>query len=281
MTEQHRLRRVGCNVHDHDRIDIDEYSLIPNNHLSAIFGPIVNKHLNISNIQLVLEFYNKFRLGDIFLIEFENIKSELCVLSIAENVELPGLALEFNVLDQAYIVHVIDVNLLFALVIDVEAIISRGYHECILLIIDVKINWLPLQWVFELIDCLDVTHIDVQDEDLALVREHNGLSVITLGADEVELAAHLVKGRVLPENYSLSLNELVLTTPFIWLPLEKVELVELLLCHDQILSSNYRQVMLIRALLHSEDLIRLPLHALHQLNGDLVYLLKGVRIIHP
>lgn len=99
----------------------------------------------------------------------------------------------------------------------------------------------------------------------------------------MELGAHLVKGGIFSQHDPVSLLESTThaDASISHLSFEKVKLIELLLCHYQIFSSNDGQVLLISTFLHRKDLIRLPLHTLHELNRDLINFLEGGRVIHP
>ena len=166
MAHEHRLGWVCSDIQHYDRVNVDENGLIPNNHLSTVVSPIVNEHLNIPNIELILELDYKLAFINVLFIEFKDVEPKLSALSVAKNVEFPGLALELDVLDQPDAVHVIYVHLFLGFSVHIETIICGGNHKHVLLIIHVEIDWLSLQRISELVDRLDITHCYIKDEYL-------------------------------------------------------------------------------------------------------------------
>jgi len=92
-------------------------------------------------------------------------------LAVGQDVEISGLALELDVLDQAYVEQVVDVYLRMVDGVDVKTVISRGNDEDVLSVIHIEVGGLSDEGVLELYHCLDVSKDRVHDENFVLVCE--------------------------------------------------------------------------------------------------------------
>ena len=97
----------------------------------------------------------------------------------------------------------------------------------------------------------------------------------------MEFGTDLREGWVISQYNPINLLETIFTTIITRFSFEKVELIEFLLGHNEVLSGNDRQILLILTFLDGQDLIWLPLYTLHELNGNLVQLLKSAGVVDP
>ena len=171
MTEKLRLHLLRSNIQHHDSVYIDVYGLVPNNELPALVASVVDTHLDISNVQLILEFNEELVLVNVLLAKSKDVESQFLALAVGQDVEISGLALELDVLDQAYVEQVVDVYLRMVDGVDVKTVLSRGNDEDVLSVMHIEDGGLSDEGVLELHHCLDVSKDRVHDENFVLVCE--------------------------------------------------------------------------------------------------------------
>ena len=148
--------------------------------------------------------------------------------------------------------------------VDVHSVLCRGDDHQILLIVHLEELRLAIQWHLEDVDGFDallhrLCEVQLQYPVLLHKDECGVVTLARLQGFEVKLNAHLVEDRDVFHTQPELLHELVFGLAALSRSsLEDEQLVWLLLLHDEVLSTNASDVLLVLGLSERNDLVRLP-----------------------